>query len=138
MDHLLAEGYYYSRFSNGQTICRKSGKQEMVRPEQRHPDLCEHGQSQSQRTAEERLSAALGRQQLLAELIQPENEAPLHPGAIELRDHHDRPGEAQQGERLYRRPLQHGAGAAGYAPPGMSRRRPEPRKAALTRPTRRV
>ena len=79
MDHLLAEGYYYSRFSNGQTICRKSGKQEMVRPEQRHPDLCEHGQSQSQRTAEERLSAALGRQQLLAELIQPEHEAPYIP-----------------------------------------------------------
>ena len=35
----------------------------------------------------------------------PQDQAALHPGALELRDRHDRPREAQQGERLERRRL---------------------------------
>src|SRR6266446_5034412 len=47
------------------------------------------------------------RQQLLAELLQLENRAPVHPGAVELLDDYDRPGKAQQGERLEWRPCGH-------------------------------
>jgi hypothetical protein len=53
------------------------------------------------------LSLMGGRQQLLAELLQLENRAPVHPGAVELLDGYDRPGKAQQGERLEWRPRFH-------------------------------
>jgi len=41
-----------------------------------------------------------GRQQLLAELLQLENRAPVHPGFVELLDGYDRREKHRQGERL--------------------------------------
>ena len=74
-----------------------------LRPQQGHPDLCRRRQSQPGRAAQEGLSVPGRRQQLLAVLLQPEDQAPLHSHALELRDRHHRPGEAHQGERLERR-----------------------------------
>jgi PQQ-dependent dehydrogenase (methanol/ethanol family) len=62
---------------------------------------------QSERAAQEGLSVTAGRQQLLAEFLQFENQAPVHPSFVELLDDYDRPGKAQQGEGLEWRPCFH-------------------------------
>ncbi len=78
-----------------------------LRSHQGDPDLCGRRQSHAGRAAQEGLSVAGRRQQLLAVIVQPEDEVPLHPGAVDLRHHHDRPREAQCAARLERRPVHH-------------------------------
>ncbi len=74
-----------------------------LRPRQGHPDLCRRRQLEPGRAAQEGLPVPGGRQQLLAVLLQPEDQASLHSHALELRHRHRRPREAHQGKRLERR-----------------------------------
>ena len=69
-----------------------------LRSDQGHPDLCRRRQPQPGRAAQEGLPVAGRRQQLLAVVLQPEDQAHLHSGADELRDRHRRPREAQQAD----------------------------------------
>ena len=56
-----------------------------LRSDQGHPDLCGRRQPHPGRAAQEGLPVASRRQQLLAVVLQPEDQAPLHPGFDDLR-----------------------------------------------------
>ena len=94
---VLAKPYVEVNWTKG--IDQKTGKPIDYDPDQGHPDLCRRRQSDAGRAAQEGLPVAGRRQQLLAFVLQPEDEASLYPGSDDLRDRHHRPRKAQPTER---------------------------------------